>query len=177
LEKSDGVLVGRIIKAFGYKGELIVQIGKEFISIITKEGFLFIETDEELVPFFIESFDEGDKDLHNIRFEDIDNVTHAKEFTGNTLWMPLTSLPEEFTEQNPLIDIRGFQVIDRNYGEVGIADEVFELSQQIILRIYKGNKEILLPVNDKFILKTDRKKRQIHIEAPDGLIESYLTGS
>jgi 16S rRNA processing protein RimM len=90
------------------------------------------------------------------------------------LWFPLNMLPQGFADQNLLLDIKGFQVIDRIYGEVGIAEEVFELSQQSILRIYKGKKEILLPVNDKFILKTDRKKRQIHIEAPDGLIESYL---
>jgi 16S rRNA processing protein RimM len=174
MKRSGCTEAGRILKTFGYKGEMIAQVRAEFIDIIVKEGSVFIETDEELVPFFIEYVEEGNQDLFTFKFEEIDDVGQAKEFTGNTLWLPLSVIPEDITTKDLLVDIKGYRVIDRNYGEVGIAEEVIEMPQQSILRIHKEKKEILLPVNEQFVLGIDRKKKQIHIDAPAGLIEAYL---
>ena len=174
MEKTDCTRIGSILKTFGYKGEYVVQVDDEFLDIMIQVGSVFIETDEELVPYFIETFDAGDEDLHNFKLEDINDVDHAKQFTGSILWFPVASLPEGYTEQKLLSDIKGFRVIDHKLGEVGIAEDVIEMPHQSLLRFYQGKKEILLPVNEKFILKTDRTKKQIHIAAPEGLIESYL---
>jgi 16S rRNA processing protein RimM len=174
VEKSDCAQIGRVIKTFGYKGEFIAQIGKEFIEILLHEGSVFIETDEELVPYFIEFCESGDKDLYTLKFEDIDDVGQAKEFSTSILWFPVSKLPEEIKDNIILLDIKGFLVIDEHYGELGLAEEIIEMPKQSILRILRGKKEILLPVNEQFILETDRDKKQIRICAPEGLIESYL---
>jgi 16S rRNA processing protein RimM len=174
VEKIDCVRIGRILKTFGYKGELVVQIDEEFLDVMIREGSVFIETDEELVPFFIEVFEAGDQDLHNVKLEDIDDVGCAKNFSGSFLWFPLAGLPEELPEQKQLRDIKGYAVVDLKMGEAGIAEDVIEMPQQLILRFYQGKKEILLPVNEAFIIKIDRKKKKITIDAPDGLIDSYL---
>ena len=174
MEKTDCIQAGRIVKTFGYKGEVIAHISEDFAKIIIKKGSIFIETDEELVPYFIESFEWGDKELHTIKFEDINDVGQAKAFSGNIIWFPTSMLPEGFTLPEPLSDIQGYTVIDKEYGEIGMAEDITELPSQSILRILQGDREILLPVNDDFILKVDRKKRQILIHAPQGLIESYL---
>jgi 16S rRNA processing protein RimM len=174
MEKTDCILIGRILKTFGYKGGYVVQIGDSFLETVLSEGSIFIETDEELVPYFIETFEEGEDELHNIKFEDVDDVDRAKEFSGSLLWFPVNSLPEALREEDALLGIKGYQVIDQKFGEIGIAEDVIDLPRQSLLRFYKGEKEILLPVNETFIQKIDRRNKQIFIDAPDGLIDTYL---
>jgi 16S rRNA processing protein RimM len=174
MEKSNCVSIGRIHKTFGYKGSCVVQIGDHFLETVLNEGSVFIENDEELVPYFIETFEEGEEGLHSIKFEDIDDVDRAKELNGSLVWFPLSSLPEALQEADMLFEIRGYQVIDQKFGEIGIAEDVMDMPQQSLLRFFKGKKEILLPMNETFIHKIDRRKKQIFINAPDGLIDSYL---
>lgn len=174
MEKTDCFEIGKIIKTFGYKGELIVRINKDFIKVIKKEGSVFIETDEELVPFFITEIEQEDQDYFRISFDDIDNVDIARNFTSCILWLPFNALPQDFLKKNPLRDIRDYLVTDVEFGYVGKASEVINYPQHSVLQILNGDKEILVPVIDKFILGIDRKKKEILINAPAGLIESYL---
>ena len=37
-----------------------------------------------------------------------------------------------------------------------------------------GDKEVLIPVSDAVIVKVDRKKKQIMVDCPEGLIDIYL---
>jgi 16S rRNA processing protein RimM len=174
MEKSDCLEVGRIIKTFGYKGELIARIGKEFIGIIKNEGSVFIETDEELVPYFINELEHSEEDFYSFCIDDITSVDEAKSFNGSILWIPSDKIPKGTHKENPLQDITGYSVTDVNFGELGKADEVLEYPKHFVLRILKGKKEILLPVNDLYILEIDRKQQHILINAPEGLIETYL---
>jgi len=43
-----------------------------------------------------------------------------------------------------------------------------------MLQINFGEKEILIPLIDEVIVKVDRKKKEMHIRAPEGLIDIYL---
>jgi len=43
-----------------------------------------------------------------------------------------------------------------------------------LFEINRNGKEILIPVNDHFILKVDRTSKIIYLDVPEGLIELYL---
>ena len=68
----------------------------------------------------------------------------------------------------------GFTVIDSIKGNIGTLVKVMDLPRQALLQIASGEKEILIPLLDEVILKVDRKKKVLHILAPEGLIEFYL---
>jgi 16S rRNA processing protein RimM len=38
--------------------------------------------------------------------------------------------------------------------------------------MYKG-KEALIPIHEQSLLKIDKKKKQVHVEIPDGLLDIY----
>jgi 16S rRNA processing protein RimM len=174
MEKSDCTVIGRIIKTFGYKGELSAQIDIQCMDALTREAAVFIETDEELVPYFVENIEHSRQNFFFIKFEDIDDVGAAKVFCGKDAWMPRSVLPATA----PIIlseeQIRGYSVNDEAYGLVGIADTIVELPEQRILRILNGDKEILLPVNETFVIRTNHAAKRIDIKAPGGLIDFYL---
>ena len=43
-----------------------------------------------------------------------------------------------------------------------------------MFEIEKDGKDILIPVNDQFIVKVDRIKKTIIVDTPEGLINLYL---
>jgi 16S rRNA processing protein RimM len=64
-------------------------------------------------------------------------------------------------------------VIEENES-LGSILEVIEQPHQVLCRIeYKG-KEALIPLHEETILKIDRKKQQVIVELPPGLLEIYL---
>ena len=65
-------------------------------------------------------------------------------------------------------------MIDNQHGNIGKVEYVLDLPQQSLMQIVFGEKEILIPIVDEIVLKVDRRKKEIHILAPEGLIEIYL---
>ena len=51
---------------------------------------------------------------------------------------------------------------------------MIEQPQQVLLQLTTNNKEVLIPVNESTLKKIDRKKKEVHVVLPDGLLEIYL---
>ncbi len=69
----------------------------------------------------------------------------------------------------------GFSVIDKTRGKIGDIRKIFEYPSQAVIQVFFNKKEILIPINPHVILQVDREKKEIQIDAPEGLIELYLS--
>ena len=179
--KNDCCFIGTIIKTHGISGELILKLDIDFPEDYNNmEHIVFIEIDEQLVPFFISQMKiRKQRKMQSaiVKFDDIDTIPQAKELLGYDLYVPVESLPQQKENKyhrvnfNQLIE---FTVFDKQFGEIGKVDEILEFPDNPVFKIMKNNKEILIPVNDEFIKKVDKEKKIIEIEAPKGLIDVYL---
>jgi len=53
---------------------------------------------------------------------------------------------------------------------------VLEYPNQALFQVFRDGKEILIPIQDEIITAVNREKKQILIDAPEGLIDLYLNG-
>ena len=88
--------------------------------------------------------------------------------------LPVSLLPRLEGNKFYYHEITGFAVIDKNHGNIGLLKSVLDLPRQSLLQIQHGEKEILVPLTDEILLKVDREKKELQIDAPEGLIEIYL---
>ncbi len=174
MESTDCYQAGSIVKIIGYKGDMIASIRPGFESLLRNKGSVFIETDEELVPYFFELFEEESKGTYRIRFEDLDSNDLVAALIRSPLWFPKDSVPEDSLEENFLLAIEGYEVSDSKAGPLGFVNGIIDFPGHSVLSIRAGKKEVLLPLEGNYIRKVNRRTRQILIEAPEGLIESYL---
>ncbi len=59
--------------------------------------------------------------------------------------------------------------------EIGEVIEVIEQPLQVLCKIiYKGN-EALIPLHEESLLKVDKKKKQVHVNLPEGLLDIYTS--
>ena len=69
----------------------------------------------------------------------------------------------------------GFRVVDSQHGDIGTIEQVIEYPAQPLFQVMKNGTEILIPVIDEVIDTVDRQNKTIHITAPNGLIDLYLS--
>lgn len=172
-DKDHYFQLGKIIKTYGYSGELVFLIESDDPGHYSELEMVFINIEGSLVPYFVQEI-EFNEDRAIVKLEDIDNLEHAREFTGRELYLPISMLKEMSDNKFYFHEIIGFRVVDDEHGDIGLVDSILERQEQEIIRILKNNTEILVPLSDEMIRKIDRKKNTIYLTTPQGLIDLYL---
>ncbi|MFT5777838.1 MAG: 16S rRNA processing protein RimM [Crocinitomicaceae bacterium] len=175
MNKADCFHLGHIAKLHGFKGGVSLFLDVTNPSDYTGLDAIFIDIDNHLTPFFVESMKMTNKGFATISLEGVTDEAHAKKILRKLVYLPAEILPE--LKGNNFYDheVVGYKVIDSNYGEVGILDQVIDLKVNPLLQILKDDKEILVPLMEGVVQKVDREQKILHITAPDGLIELYMS--
>lgn len=135
---------------------------------------VFLDLQGELIPFFISSFLPQSEKKALILFRDFESHDDASSLAGLEMYLPVLNLPVLRGKKFYFHEVKGYSVIDKKHGNIGVVGGFIELPHQALFKISFQDREILIPVIDEIILKIDRKKKQISISAPEGLIDIYL---
>lgn len=165
--------IGKIIKLSGKNGELIFS--SQSISIQSNFSVVpvFIELQNQFVPFYIDDINPIGKDRFVVKFNFVNSIPKASLLLDKAVFLEEKNAAANSIETEP--DLNGYLVIDENYGEVGRISSVDLNKKNPLLIIDHKRGEVLLPFNEEFILGIDTKNRILNIIAPPGLIELYTS--
>lgn len=162
--------IGRTGKAFGTGGALKFKVEEPFLDDFLEAPVIFIELLGKPVPFFVDS-------IHNeapliVKLEEVDSRKTALELVGKELFLRAEDVSEASLEQ-PLdfSALEGYQIVDRTVGAIGPIEEVLEFPQQIMAALQYQGRDILIPLNNQFILAVDAENQRIEMDLPEGLLE------
>jgi 16S rRNA processing protein RimM len=164
-------LIGVITKTHGIAGQVMIRLNGDFADDIEPGEPVFVEVDENLVPFFIEEA-EVFPDRAILRLEFISSPQEAKKFTGKNVYLDnsLISGRDEFSPENGEFFI-GYSFRDITSGKEGIIKDFTDNLMNPLFLVSSGKSEFLLPVHEDFILKVDHKKKHMDLKLPEGLAE------
>lgn len=171
---KDCFYLGKIVKKYSFKGELLAKLDTDEPAIYENLDAIFIDLNNTLIPFFVEKSQLHKSDLLRLKFDDIDNEEDAEELLKSDLYLPLELLPKLKGDKFYFHEIINFQLVDENFGHVGIVKGVNDSTAQALFEVDREGIEILIPINDDFIKKIDRVNKNITVNTPEGLIELYL---
>jgi len=174
MQKKDCFFVGKIVKKYSFKGELLIKLDTDEPELYENLESVFVELRNNLVPFFIESSQLHKSELLRVKFEDVDTKQDADSLLKCDLYLPLEFLPKLDDDKFYFHEIIGFTVEDVNFGIVGVVKSINDTTSQPLFEIDRDGIEILIPMNDAFIKKVDKNKKHILVDTPEGLIELYL---
>ena len=174
MQKKDCFFVGKIVKKYSFKGELLVKLDTDDPEQFLEMESVFVEQHNNLIPFFIEHSSLHKSTLLRVKFEEVENEADADALLKKDLFLPLAALPKLTGTKFYYHEIIGFTVYDRQFGKVGSITAVNDATAQHLFVIARDEKEILIPINDSFIKKVDRTNSEIHLDVPEGLIDLYL---
>jgi 16S rRNA processing protein RimM len=171
---KDYFYLGKITKAHGYDGKVTAFLDVDDPSIYESIEMVFVNINQQAVPFFIESSSLKNNKLL-IRFQDIDNAEKAASLVNKQLFLPLSMLPKLSGNRFYFHEIIGFMLIDNDFGPLGPIEEILDYPNQAVMQVFYQGKEVLIPISEAVIKKLDRKNKSLHIQAPEGLIDVYLS--
>jgi len=174
MQKEDCFYLGKVIKKYSFKGELLIKLDTDDPEIYEGMESVFVEIDKNLIPFFIEKSVLHKSTLLRVKFEDITTEKDAEALLGAHLYLPLELLPKLTGNKFYYHEVIGFTVIDTHHGKIGIITGVNDTTAQALFEIDNSKTKILIPILDEFIEKVDRSNKIIFINAPEGLIDLYL---
>lgn len=164
--------IGYISKTHGLKGHIILRLN-DLINI-DEEGIksIFLDINGSQVPYFIEECRHNNTG-YIVKLETIDTVDTSKKLIGKKAFALTDFILENDESLNEFI---GYAIIDTKLGNIGNIAEVDEKTDNVIVKvIHPTGIEIILPFNDDFIIEIDDDLKTIEFDAPEGLIEMYLS--
>ncbi len=165
--------IGKLVATFGVKGEMVLQhhLGKKS-SLKGLEAIFVEEKKDELLPYFIqETRIKNDEELF-VKLEGFDTKEACKKLLQKQVWL----LEEDFHKyagKSAPISLLGFHIINEG-ADLGEILEVIEQPHQLLCRIDLNGKEALIPIHEGSLQKIDKKKKQVLVELPDGLLDIFM---
>ena len=174
MRKEDCFYLGKIVRKYSFKGEVLAKLDTDEPELYKDLESVFIAMGNNLVPFFIEDSRLHKGTLLRIKFEEVESEADADKLMQAELYLPMEMLPELDDSQFYFHEITGFAMEDENFGPIGIIEGVNDSTSQALFEVNRDGKQVLIPVNDEFLVKIDRKQKKVIVRTPEGLIDLYL---
>jgi len=168
---SDLLLVGKIARAHGNKGEVIVDLETDFAEDRFRAGnVLVVEQTGHAVERRIQSvrFQRG---RPIVALDGILTMTDAEALAGAELKMPASALAPLPGNTYYRHDLVGCDVKDTAGRAIGRVTDVEGPLEQSRLVVAGDRGEILIPMVDEICVRVDPIGRVIVVDPPDGLLE------
>jgi 16S rRNA processing protein RimM len=164
--------IGRLVAVHGLQGELVLlhRLGKK-TSLKGLKMLFLEEKKDEMLPWFIESTRVKGPEEIFVKLEGLDTKEAARRVVQKEVWLRESDF-EQFAGKSAPISLVGFHLLDAGH-DLGEILEVIEQPHQVLCKIDLEGKEALIPVHEATLRKVDQKKREVHVELPDGLLDVY----
>jgi 16S rRNA processing protein RimM len=168
---DDLLLVGRVARAHGNKGQVIVNLDTDFPEDRFREGNVLLVGDEaKPVPRAILSvrFHQG---RPVVSFEGIATMNDAEALAGAPLWMradALAPLPRHTYYRHDLV---GCAVVDLQGAPIGSVVNVEGPMDKSLLVVKRDQREVLIPLVDEICVEVNPSDRRVVVRPPEGLLD------
>ena len=169
ISELDLIKIGEIFKTHGYRGELVIKLSIDFDRLKQTE-LIFLEIDGNMVPFFFSAKLKSYKKKGIIaKFENIDTDKQVNELLSYSVFTSKNNILEELEDTS--VNYENFDVFDKQH-YLGKAWEFLNIPSNPVLTVKtESGKEILIPVNDQFVIEIDEENQRIIFDLPEGLTD------
>ena len=170
---SEYIHIGKLVAAHGLKGELVLKhaLGKR-TDFKNAEAIFVEKLKDQYLPYFHQNSIVKNDTETIVKLESVDTKEAAAILVQKKVWLTKNDF-EKFVSKNAPVNLLGFMVFN-NKEKLAAVESVIEQPLQILLQITMNSKEVLIPVNEETLKKIDRRKKEVHVVLPDGLLEMYL---
>ena len=166
---DERILVGRIARAHGNKGQVIVNPETDFPDQRFAAGkTVFVGESGEPKTIVAARFHQG---RPVIALEGVDSMNEAEALAGAELKVDadeLIALPQGTYYRHDLVGCEVQDTEGRLIGEVAAVEGPLDMSRLVI---NAPHGEVLIPLAADICVEIDPEAKRIRIAAPDGLIE------
>jgi 16S rRNA processing protein RimM len=169
---TDLLLVGRVARAHGNKGQVIVNPETDFPGARFAAGnVVVVEQSGRSVERRITSvrFQQG---RPIVALDGVETMNDAEALAGAELKMPASALPANMFYRHDLI---GCDVVDTSGSRIGTVTGVQGPIERSLLVVGQGDREVLIPMVEGIVLSVDAAAHRVVVSLPEGLVDLNAT--
>ncbi len=174
IKMKDYFSIGKIAATHGLGGEVVLQhaLGKK-TDLKGLQTVFIEEKKDSFLPYFVESTLLKNAQEVYLKLEGFNTKETARRLSQKEVWL-LKSDFDKYAGKSSPISLLGYTMINEGK-EIGEVIEVIEQPMQVFCKIlYHGN-ESLIPIHDESLEKIDKKKKQVYVILPEGLLDIYVS--
>ena len=174
------IIVGRIRKAHGVRGDVVVEPITDAPDAIFASGRrVFAGTASgDLSPGGVELHIAATRAFNDgllVAFSEIPDRTVAETWRGRYLLVPADEVPAPDDEEVYVHELPGMRVVLESGEQVGTVEETYELPQGLAIDVRRAapreRETVLILYDERTIASVDRDARVIVVTPPEGLLE------
>lgn len=170
------VLVGRVRRAHGIRGEVMVDRYGDAPGILDPGSELTLRRQNATFTMMVEKVRATPKGWI-VAFKDLRDRNEAEALAGTELSVDQDRLPPLDEGTYYQFDLIGLDVVTTEDVPLGTVEEIWEPGAHDLLVVRGDRGEILIPAIEPFIHEVDLKGRRIVVEMPAGLEEAQRVPS
>lgn len=164
---SEKIRVGKILRGFGIKGEVKVQIiTDEPEKRFKVKKVLYLKQDETFSPVTITSVRYHQSNVL-LSFADHPDLTSVEGYHGCELFIDRKDIKSK--DSVYAFELMNVSVYKDDGSLVGVVSDILDTGAHIVLRIKTDAKDVLIPYVDRFIVRFDQTKNILVIRWMEGL--------
>lgn len=170
------LIVGRVRKAHGIRGELVVEPITDAPDAIFAPGrrVLAGTVAGDLAPDARELHVAAVRPMGEgllVKFDEVPDRTAAELWRGRYVLLPAREVPPPDEHEVYLHDLLGMAVVLESGEPVGTVQDVFELPQGLAIDVARDTGTVMVPFDERVVAGVDRASRVITIHPPAGLLD------
>ncbi len=173
----DRVLVGRIGRPHGVRGEVLVEVVSEVPGRLAPGSELWLETPGAAARKVTVATRRAHARGLLVRFAGCDDRDCAALLRGAVLEGDRRTVAPAPVGSYYYFELAGCMCRDLDRGELGLVSEVIEDGGGLLLEVHNGERLLLVPFVEEYIAAVDVAGRQIDLRLPEGLLETCTSAS
>ena len=164
---SEKIRVGKILRGFGIKGEVKVQIiTDEPEKRFKVKKVFYLKQDETFSPVTITSVRYHQSNVL-LSFADHPDLTSVEGYHGCELFIDRKDIKSK--DSVYAFELMNVSVYKEDGTLIGVVSDILDTGAHIVLRIKTDAKDVLIPYVDRFIVRFDQTKNILVIRWMEGL--------
>ena len=173
---SNYFSIGSIVATHGWKGEMVLKhaLGESGSAPPLKDvDVVFIEERKgSFLPFFVSGVRAKAPGEVYLLLEGVESRERARGMLRKGVYLDEPRFRTQVREDSYLYYL-GYIVEDAAAGRLGPVAEIMEMPSQLLAKVYREGKELLIPLTESTLQRIDTEGKVIYVELPDGLLEVY----
>ena len=162
MDSERRILLGRVLGAFGVRGELKLQsVTDPPARLLKYQPWILVHRGAEREIAGAKGRDTAKGVL--LTLPDVADRDQAEALAGAEIWVPRSRLPAPKPGEYYWVDLEGLRVVNREGVVLGTVSHLFETAANDVI-VVAGERERLIPFLDDFVLRVDFESGQIDVD-------------
>ena len=168
-ENPQYLVIGQVLKPWGYRGDVKVQILTDFPQRLTRLKTVYLGSDARAIQVERARLHSG---FATLKLSGYDTPEAAAKLRGQVVQIPAAEAAPLGKGQYFHHQIIGLQVVTTEGEALGVVKEILETGANDVYVVERGDQhEILLPAIKDVVQEIDLKNRRMVVRLLPGLVE------